>query len=129
MSSTDYKSLLPSACPLLDINRLQLERNNLVKTGRILFGILSVFLVLLLNLLAASPSLHEKFHADAGHAEHQCAVTLFAHGQVDSACVDVPVSLPLNFDIAAPQVAFSDFSPAIENLPSGRAPPVSSANS
>jgi hypothetical protein len=108
---------------------LQLERNNLVKTSRITFGILSVFLVLLLNLLAASPTLHEKFHADAGHEEHQCAVTLFAHGQVDSACVDMPVSATLNVDIAFPQVEFSIFCPAIENLPAGRAPPISSANS
>jgi hypothetical protein len=116
---------LPSAFPLLDINRLQLERNNLVKTGRISFGILSVFLVLLLNLLASSPSLHEKFHADADHAEHQCAVTLFAHGQVDSACVDIPVSAPLNFVTAVAFADLSIFSPAIEHLPAGRAPPVS----
>jgi hypothetical protein len=104
---------------------LQLERHNLVKTGRISFGILCVFLVLLLNLLAASPSLHEKFHADAGHAEHQCGVTLFAHGQVDSSCVDVLVSAPVTLAVTAPQLEFSVFSPGIENLPAGRAPPLS----
>ena len=81
-------------------------------------------LVLLLNAMAASPSLHEWFHADAGKAEHQCAVTMFAHGQVDAASVDVPISAPLAFVETVPFVAFSVFSPAIENLPAGRAPPV-----
>ncbi len=95
-----------------------------MRRGRIVFGILAVALVLLLNLLAASPSLHERFHADAGKADHQCAVTMFAHGQVDSAAVDVPISAPLILIEAIPAVVISVFSPAIENLPAGRAPPV-----
>ena len=86
-------------------------------------GVLSVLLVLFLNLLAATPSLHERLHADAGHEGHQCAVTLFAHGQVDSADVGVSVSAPLIFAAALPLVEFSVFRPAIENLPAGRAPP------
>lgn len=86
-------------------------------------------LVLFLNLLAASPLLHECFHADAGKVEHHCAVTLFAHGQVDLAAGDVPVSAPLVFAVALPPVEFSVFTPAIENLPAGRAPPVASVNS
>ena len=86
-------------------------------------------LVLFLNLLAASPWLHERFHADAGHEDHQCAVTVFAHGQVEVAGVDVPVSAPLVFAVALPPVEFSVFTPAIENLPAGRAPPVASVNS
>jgi hypothetical protein len=90
------------------------------------FGVLSILLVLLLNLLAASPTLHEKIHADAGHAEHQCVVTLFAHGQVDAANVDVPVCAPLHFVTTVTFADLSVFSPAIENLPAGRAPPVSS---
>jgi hypothetical protein len=86
-------------------------------------------LVLLLNAMAASPTLHEWFHSDAGHPGHQCAVTLFAHGQVDAAAVDILVAVPQTFVAAAPTVEFSVFSPAIENLPAGRAPPVSSSNS
>ena len=85
--------------------------------------------VLLLNAMAASPSLHEWFHADAGETGHQCAVTLFAHGQVDSAAVDVSVSLPQVLVAANPPVEISLFSPSIGNLPAGRAPPVSSSNS
>jgi hypothetical protein len=86
-------------------------------------------IVLLLNAMAASPALHERFHSDAGHAQHQCAVTLFAHGQMDSGSVDVPVVAPLSFVETTATVEFSVFSPVIENLPAGRAPPVSASNS
>jgi hypothetical protein len=37
-------------------------------------------LVLLLTFLSASPEAHEHLHEDADHAEHSCAVVLFAHG-------------------------------------------------
>jgi len=96
-----------------------------MQRGRILFGILSVGLVLLLNLLAAAPSLHEWFHADAGHEDHQCAVTMFAHGQVDSATVEVFAVKSVILFESVPETSFSIFAPAIENLPAGRAPPVS----
>ncbi len=93
------------------------------------FGVLCILLVLLLNLLACAPTLHEWFHADAGDTHHHCAVTMFAHGQVDSAVVEVSVSVPLASAVSAPPVEFSIFRPAIENLPAGRGPPVASVNS
>ena len=74
--------------------------------------------------MAVSPALHELFHADASQAGHQCAVTLFAHGQVDTASVDVPLSLPLTFPENIPAAVISVFNPAIAHLPAGRAPPV-----
>jgi hypothetical protein len=85
--------------------------------------------VLLLNAMVASPSLHEWFHSDACESGHHCAVTLFAHGHVDSATVDVAVDRPQTFVADSSSVEISVFSPAIENLPAGRAPPVSSSNS
>ncbi|MDR3460638.1 MAG: hypothetical protein P4N60_24680 [Verrucomicrobiae bacterium] len=78
-----------------------------------------------MNLLAASPSLHEWVHADAATEGHQCAVTLFAHGQVDSATVEVAAITPLVSIETTSQFEFSVFAPAIGNLPAGRAPPVS----
>jgi hypothetical protein len=104
---------------------LQLGKSSLIKPGRISVGILSMLLVLLLNLLAASPSLHEKFHADAGKAEHHCAVTLFAHGQVDTSIVVVALPVP-----AAPvefltPTSLSILNAMVETLPPGRGPPVS----
>jgi hypothetical protein len=92
-------------------------------------AILMAGLVLVLNAMAASPSLHEWLHADAGKSEHQCAVTVFAHGHVDSAAADIFVPAPHGVIVANPSVEISAYSPAIENLPAGRAPPVSSSNS
>ena len=91
-------------------------------------GLLVAF-VLLLNALAASPTLHEFFHADASNPEHQCAVTLFAHGQIDSAVVEVAAVAP-----SAPIEIFSLSSVSVFHspaaiLPPGRAPPVASSNS
>ena len=84
-----------------------------------------VGLVLLLNALAASPNLHELFHPDAGKVEHQCAVTLFAHGQVDSAAVVLTPATVADLVQLSLRLEISVFTPAIENLPAGRAPPVS----
>lgn len=54
----------------------------------------SAALVLLLAVLAASPELHERFHAAGGTGTHdQCAVTLFANG-VSLACTTTAVPLP-----------------------------------
>jgi hypothetical protein len=48
---------------------------------------LLIALVLLISVVAASPSLHELIHADAGDANHHCAATEFIKGQVDSVAV------------------------------------------
>jgi hypothetical protein len=90
---------------------------------------LLIGLVLLLNAMASSPALHEWFHADAGQAEHQCAVTLFAHGQVDSSTVDVVHPAPLTLLTACVIAELPDFSPTLRLLPAERAPPVSLAHS
>lgn len=83
-----------------------------------------VGIVLLLNAMAACPSLHELFHHDAGQSQHQCAVTLFGHGQVESAPVDVPVVASLPLIQTVPSLEYKIFSPAIDSLPAGRGPPV-----
>jgi hypothetical protein len=86
-------------------------------------------LVLLLNAMAAGPALHELIHKDAGKSDHECAVTMFAHGQMGSALADVPLVAPQIFAENLPALTISVFRPAIENLPAGRGPPVSSSNS
>jgi hypothetical protein len=96
-----------------------------MKRGRIPFGILSILIVLLLNLLASSPSLHERLHPDADSAGHQCAITLFAHGQVDSSIVDVAVPVPAAPVEFSPQILVSIPTALVAILPPGRAPPVS----
>ena len=48
-----------------------------------------------LQLLAAVPALHAFVHKDANSPNHECGVTLFLHGQVDSSTVAVAVVLPI----------------------------------
>ena len=96
-----------------------------MRQGKVVTALLLASLVLLLDAMAASPALHELVHKDADTNQHQCAVTLFAHGQVDSATVDVAPVASSDLIEATPQFTSSVFAPAIENLPAGRAPPVS----
>jgi len=100
-----------------------------MKRIRMPLGVLSILLVLLLNLLAASPSLHEYFHTDAGKAEHQCAVTVFAHGQVDSPVVDEALPVPVAAIEFFPQFSVSIPHTLVATLPPGRGPPVSCLHS
>ena len=102
---------------------MQRLRPSFGKCGKPALSGLLVALVLLLNALAAAPALHELIHPDADQADHSCAITLFAHGQVDSASVDVPVALPAAGIETVPSIIFSVPGTTIENLPPGRAPP------
>jgi len=77
-----------------------------------------------LQILAAVPALHSFVHEDANSPNHECGVTLFLHGQVDSSDVAVQVVL-----VAAPPVVHEFFSqnPLIfRDIPlrPGRGPPV-----
>lgn len=82
------------------------------------------FLLLFIATLAASPALHAAIHPDANHEDHNCIISVFAHGQVNAAAVAVaPVVVPVVcVELSLP--VFSVFSATIENLPQGRAPPV-----
>ncbi|MGA3268081.1 MAG: hypothetical protein ABSE16_14795 [Verrucomicrobiota bacterium] len=98
-------------------------RRHLIRFGRPAFAALLVALVILLDAMAACPALHELIHKDAGHADHDCAVTMFAQGKVDSAIVEILVVVTAVFVVVARRIQFSVFQPAIEHLPLGRAPP------
>ena len=106
-------------------NCLKLATRPFKLPGKVVIASLLAGLVLLLDAMAVCPALHELIHKDADTAAHQCVVTLFAHGQVDSATVEVsPVAQTVSI-VAAPPIAFSIFAPAIGNLPAERAPPAS----
>jgi hypothetical protein len=79
----------------------------------------------MLGLLAVSPELHAAIHADAYHADHSCAVTLFSHGiEGTNSSVDLlvaPVALPDDLP-ASPEIRLV-VAPRYLLLP-GRAPPV-----
>jgi len=80
-------------------------------------------LVLLLDAMVASPRLHELLHTDADQAGHECAVTMFIHGQVDSAVVLVAAVLPPPPVVFSPLPAIVQFHTRTDALPPGRGPP------
>ena len=93
------------------------------KFGKPALAALLVGLILLLDAMAACPALHELIHKDADEADHHCAVTMFAQGKVESATCEIIIPEPTVLIETAQYFTFSIFSPAIENLPQGRAPP------
>jgi len=114
---------LHAARVLLKANGLQLVKRHFSTHCRAGITLSLAVFVLVLNAMAAFPALHELIHQDANSTQHHCAVTLFAHGQVDSATVEVAPVTPTALIEFAPQFTFPVFAPAIENLPAGRAPP------
>ena len=105
-------------------NRLQSELPRFRWSGRALVAWLMVVYVLLLGAMVASPGLHSHFHPDADKAGHECAVTLFSHGQVDAAVTVVTVAL---LALSSLFLRFNSTSvcPAwVAALPPGRGPPV-----
>ena len=83
-----------------------------------------VGLVLLLAAMAACPGLHELIHHDADEPGHECAVTMFLHGQVNSPVVDVAAIIPVAVVAEAPLNFATVFSAPLKMLPPGRGPPV-----
>jgi len=84
---------------------------------------LGVFL--LLQAMATLPALHALVHHDASDPSHECAVTLFSHGQVDVSSAAVQVHRAperLICSQSAPEAIF--VSTDLRLLPS-RGPPVS----
>ncbi len=85
-------------------------------------------MILLIDLMAASPALHELIHYDAGKPDHHCTVTLFAHGQVDSAVCELVVpTVSIRWIDTCPPATFAVVDPVVVLLPPGRAPPASPA--
>ena len=82
-------------------------------------------LIWMLGLLAVSPELHAAIHADADHADHSCAITLFSHGvEGTTSSIDLIVApLALSADLpAVPEIRLAVASRYL--LLPGRAPPV-----
>jgi hypothetical protein len=80
-------------------------------------------LFLSLQAMAVLPALHALVHPDSSKADHECAITLIARGQVEAPSATVPVfraPLGLIFSQSPPRVIF--VSADIRLLP-GRGPP------
>ena len=80
--------------------------------------------VLMLAVFAASPNVHQWLHADADHADHECAITLYAQG-VTTAVVGVVLAIVAWRLLGLSQSARIELflsAPRFLHLP-GRAPP------
>lgn len=102
-------------------------KNPFLQTGKSVLAALLVGVILFLDAMAACPALHELIHKDADKADHHCAVTLLAQGKVNSVACEIVIPPPtVSVEITKPFI-ISVFTPAIENLPQGRAPPAVSS--
>lgn len=115
--------LAPSLRFWIITNELRHARHHLLVSGRSAVAATLMLLLLLQLAMAASETLHKFFHADADQAGHECAVTLFAHGQVETSPVDVPLPPPIQWVETTPEPAPVIFSAASQKLPPGRGPP------
>jgi hypothetical protein len=108
--------------------RLKSKSRSCFSLGRTAKAALSAFLILqifTLLALAACPALHHALHHDSDRADHDCAVTIFAHGHMDSSIVDVASTIPATPIRFVPLISAPVFHELVETLPPGRAPPVS----
>jgi hypothetical protein len=110
---------------LLKANGLQLVKRHFKRQGKAVIASLLAGLVLLLGAMAACPALHELIHHDADKPGHECAVTLFGHGQVDAPVVAVAAVIPVAPVEFSPLASAPFFDVLAATLPPGRGPPVS----
>src|SRR5215472_42025 len=99
-----------------------------MRRSKVAIAVLGLGLVLLLDAMAACPALHELIHHDADKPDHECAVTLFLHGQVDSPVCDVVLLPPTSTVELTRHQPVTVFCLVIANLPPGRAPPAVSSS-
>lgn len=81
--------------------------------------------VSLLGLFAVSSQLHSALHADAGHQDHSCAITLLAAGTDDPLGCEILLVSPAMFSIGEYAPIGTPLVAAAPHLrPPGRAPPL-----
>ncbi|HVU08396.1 MAG TPA: hypothetical protein VHG89_07625 [Verrucomicrobiae bacterium] len=86
-------------------------------------GALSLAIWLLIGFAETHPSFHAWLHGGSIPDDDDCAVAVVLHGNTETTTFNAPVSVPIGWIEIQPLVEFSVFSPFVENLPLGRAPP------
>jgi hypothetical protein len=81
-------------------------------------------LIVVLQILAAVPALHSLVHDDANSPNHECAVTMFLHGQVDASASTVEIVLAPSIAVERAACFESSFVSRDILLPSNRGPPL-----
>ena len=87
-------------------------------------AVLSLAIWLFMAVAEAYTPLHAWLHGGTIPDDDDCAIVAIAHGKVETVACDIPVVAPITWIEVAPRVEFSVFSKTVENLLSGRAPPV-----
>ena len=82
---------------------------------------LGVFL--LLQAMVVFPGLHALIHSDASDPDHECAVTLFLHGQAHGADAAVPLLRPEPAAVVVQSRSGAVFVSTDVRLLPGRGPP------
>ncbi len=84
-----------------------------------------ILMVLFCGFLSSSAKLHEIIHPDANNQHHQCAITIFAHGQVDLTDGGQALATPILLESRASVLFESAILTSSDYLLlPGRAPPV-----
>jgi hypothetical protein len=91
-----------------------------VKSGA---GVFCLGAFLIVQFMAAVPAFHAWFHHDAADPNHECAVTLFLHGQIHSAATGVEAVKCSPVLISLAPTRSADFVSADVRLLPGRGPP------
>jgi hypothetical protein len=86
-------------------------------------GAFGLFLFLTIYAMAAIPALHLLAHDGARDARHECAVTLFAHGQVHSASTAVDWARPCPLLVSNQPIVHALFVSTDVQLLHSRGPP------
>jgi hypothetical protein len=96
---------------------------NFFREARKSAAVLCLFLVLAVEAMSVFPALHTFVHPDASDPSHQCAVTLFLHGQVHVSAANVAPARSAPAFAAEPLFATAVFSSADVRLLPCRGPP------
>ncbi len=93
------------------------------KEARQAVAALCLLLFLAVQAMAASPALHALVHSDSTDPSHQCAVTLFLHGQVHSSSAAIAPARSAPVFAAEPLVCAAIFASSDVRLLPSRGPP------
>jgi hypothetical protein len=113
-------------------NSLQYKKCQINRRARQRFYAATAILSLAVWLFMAAAETWTPLHAwlhggSIPGNDDDCAIVALIHGKIETTLYDVPVALPATLVETTPIVVFSFFSPAIENLPLGRAPPITAS--
>ena len=87
-------------------------------------AVLSLAIWLFMAVAEVYTPLHAWLHGGTIPDDDDCAIVAIAHGKVETVACDIQVAVPITWIEVAPGVELFVFSQTVENLLSGRAPPV-----